>query len=204
MTPYTASNPKYYQEGSDNGIQNKNFYKADAAKAYNYDYSYKNFGINGGSAPEAVCNSSYTDQYGKNWNFCGKHNVPYTNYRTNPNPANDVYWSTVPVFPDIANPAISDVVRLLSVQCADQIVTARTELTGDYNLHRTDTDYPSWTGDVRITSPETVSMTYDNATNTWTGTLSAACENPDTVTVTSYIGAGGYPNANGSASFDVP
>ena len=98
---------------------------------------------------------------------------------------------------------MTDEVRLLTVDCAAQTVTARTKLTGDYNLHRTDVqpaDYVNWTGDVKITSPETVDMTYDGLK--WSGSLSAACANPDTVTVTSYIGAGG--GANGSASFAVP
>jgi len=95
-------------------------------------------------------------------------------------------------------------VRLLSVDCATQTVTARSNLTGDYNFHRTDVqpaDYVNWTGDVKITSPgPVVNMTYDG--DKWSGSLSAACANPDTVTVTSYIGAGG--GANGSASFAVP
>jgi hypothetical protein len=207
MTPYTASNPKYYQEGSEEGIENKNFYKLPT-KGYDANYHYGNFGTNEGTSdPQAVCNPSGDDGYNV-WNFCGVHNVPFTDFKMAPTDADnaDIYWVTVPKFDDIAAPIITDVVRLLTVDCAAQTVTARTELTGDYNLHRTDVQHPAdwvnWTGDVKITSPETVDMTYDGNTDTWTGSLSAACANPDTVTVTSYIGNAGA--ANGSASFTVP
>ena len=162
--------------------------------------------------PTATPNTNYQDEYGRTWDFSGIHNVPYTDYKINPTAADgtgDVYWSTVPVFPDLLGyniPTILDQVRLLSVDCAAQTVTARSHLTGDYNFHRTDIIYANWTGDVKISitgaSPETVDMTYDEITDTWTGSLSAVCVTADTVTVTSYIGDGGA--ANGSASFDVP
>ena len=139
--------------------------------------------------------------------------MPYTDYKINPTDADnaDIYWVTVPKFDDIAAPTITDVVRLLTVDCTGQTVTARTELTGDYNLHRTDVqpaDYVNWTGDVKVVltgaNPETVDMTYDGSTDTWTGSLSAVCVTDDVETVTSYIGDGGPPNPNGSVSFTVP
>ena len=121
--------------------------------------------------------------------------MPYTDYKINPTDADnaDIYWSSVPVFADITAPTISDEVRLLTIDCTAKTVTARSHLTGDFNLNLTPT-----TGDLQITSPETVDMTYDTPTDTWTGTLAAACANPDTVTVTSVISGGG------SASFAVP
>jgi hypothetical protein len=192
MTYNTSSTPKYYQAGAEiNSKTIKNFYQ-NASKAYDADYSADNFGT-GGSAPTATCNPDYTDQYGKNWNFCGVHNVPFTNFMVNPNPNSDVYWATVPVFADIAAPSVADHVRLLTVDCAAQTVTARSMLTGDYNLNQTPT-----TGDLQITSPETVDMTYASGTDTWSGSLSAACTSSQTVTVTSTISGGG------SASFTVP
>jgi hypothetical protein len=192
MTINTSNTPKYYQAGdAESGAAPKNVYQ-NASKAYDGDYSSENFGV-GGSVPTATCNSSYTDQYGKNWNFCGVHNVPYTDYTVNPNPASDVYWATVPVFNDIAAPTVADSVRLLTVDCGGQTVTARSHLTGDYNLNPT----PA-TGDLQITSPETVDMTYDAPTDTWTGSLTSACTSSQTVTVTSNISGGG------SASFTVP
>jgi hypothetical protein len=205
MTPFNGSSaPKYYQSGgAESGTNNaqKNAYDENTSSNYP-NYSADNFGT-GGKPPTATPNGSYIDVYGNEWDFSIQHNIPYTDYKINPNPANDLYWSRVPKFPDMYNPTMTDIVRLLTVDCGNQIVTARTFLTGDYNLHRTDVqpaDWVNWTGDVKITSPETVDMTYDGFK--WSGSLSAACANPDTVTVTSYIGNAGA--ANGSASFTVP
>ena len=204
MTVWTGASPKYYQSGSaEGGTRIKKPYM-DAGDNWDPNYTSENFGT-GGSGAIGIPNSSYTDTYGNVWDFSLQKNVPYSDYKTSPNPANDLYWTRIPYFADKYNPTMTDVVRLLTVDCAAQTVTARTALTGDYNLHRTDVqpaDYVNWTGDVRITSPEAVSMTWDG--DKWTGSLSAACVTNDTVTVTSYIGAGGYPNANGSASFTVP
>ena len=126
------------------------------------------------------------------------HNVPYTDFKINPTDADnaDVYWATVPKFDDLTGddiPSIADSVRLLTVDCGNQTVTARSNLTGDYNFNQT----PAL-GDLQITSPETVSMTYDAPTDTWSGSLTAPCVTNDTVTVTSNISGGG------SASFTVP
>jgi hypothetical protein len=208
MTPFRAKNSKYYVKGGAEG-GGQNFKHAYETVEPNYRSS--NFGTGGSDTPTATPNNYYQDEYGREWDFSGIHNVPYTNYKIDPIAADgtgDVYWSTVPVFADLSGdkiPSISDEVRLLSVDCATQTVTARSSLTGDYNFHRTDVqpaDYVNWTGDLKVkTHIQTteVDMTYDGPTDTWTGTLGADCTGED-VTVTSYIGDGG--TANGTAFFD--
>ena len=178
--------PKIYQSGTESGAKTvKNVYQDTSAA--NSDYTSDNFGTDTGVA---TCNLDYTDVYGKNWNFCGVMNVPYTDYKISPAAATDVYWATIPVFADIADPIVADEVRLLSVDCAGQTVTARSKLTGDYHLNSL--GVPA-TGDLKVkTHIQTteVSMTYDTPTDTWTGTLGADCTGED-VTVTSYISSGG-------------
>ena len=74
------------------------------------------------------------------------------------------------------------------MDCVAQTVTARSDLTDDYNFNQTPT-----TGDLKVkTHVQTteVDMTYDTPTDTWTGTLGADCTGED-VTVTSYISGGG-------------
>ena len=210
MTAYIGKNSKYYAKGSEEDGAFKHVYEAAGLDG---NHGSSNFGTGGGDPIDntATPSSGYVDEYLREWDFTGIHNVPYTDYKINPTDgdAADIYWSTVPKFADLTGdeiPSIPDQVRLLSVDCAAQTVTARSHLAGDYNFHRTDVqpaDYVNWTGDVKITSPGTpVDMTYDGPTDTWTGSLSAACVTDDVVTVTSYIGAGGP--ANGSVSFLVP
>jgi hypothetical protein len=203
FTPFIAKNAQYYKTGdSEEGSNRKHVYEGAGLDG---NHGSGNFGVGGAAGQTATPNSYYLDTYNREWDFSIVHNVPYTDYKLAPVAADDLYWSTVPKFADLEGdkiPSISDEVRLLSVDCAAQTVTARSHLTGDYNFHRTDIIYANWTGDVKITltggNPETVDMTYDELTDTWSGSLSAVCVTDDTVTVTSYIGAGG------SVNFTVP
>jgi hypothetical protein len=201
MTPFTAKNSQYYQKG---GAASGNTFKhAYEGAGLDGNHGSGNFGTGGAGGQTATPSYGYTDAYGRTWDFRGIHNVPYTDYKINPQAVDntgDVYWSTVPVFPDLSGddiPSITDKVRLLSVDCATQTVTARSDLTGDWNFNPT----PVGT-DMQISitgaSPETVDMTYDAPSDTWTGSLSAVCVTDDIVTVTSSISGGG------SASFTVP
>jgi hypothetical protein len=192
MTPYLEKNSKYYFDGgAASGNTFKHAYEADAI---NPNYNSTNFGVGGSATPTYTPNTYYLDSYGREWDFSGVHNVPYTDYKIDPQAVDntgDVYWTTVPVFPDLSGdkiPSIADAVRLLSVDCQTKTVKARSVLTGDYNFNQTPT-----TGDLKVkTNIQTteVNMTYDTPTDTWTGTLGADCTGED-VTVTSYISGGG-------------
>jgi hypothetical protein len=134
MTINLSNTPKYYQAGdAEDGTAPKNIYQ-NRSKAVDGNYSSENFGTGGGATPTATCNSSYTDVYGKNWNFCNAHNVPYTDFVINPNPATDLYWSRVPYFDSstVPFPTINDEVRLLKVDCSVPVVEAWSKQSTDY------------------------------------------------------------------------
>jgi hypothetical protein len=208
FTPNLSNTPKYYQDGdAEDGTAPKNVYQ-DRSTKIDPNYTSENFGTGGSSTPTATCNPSYTDEHGKSWNFCNVVNVPYTNYKTQPNPATDLYWSRVPYFDSstVPFPTINDEVRLLNVDCSVPVVEAWSKQSTDYYANGSEIipdlgdgvhQAPS-TGDLylQVNGGANENMTWDGTK--WSVTPSS-CTTGDTITVTSTIGGG-----TGSASFDVP
>jgi hypothetical protein len=208
MTINMSASPKYYQAGdAESGAAPKNVYQT-RSKGYDGNYSSENFGTGGSSTPTSTCNSSYTDQYGKNWNFCNKGNVPFTNFVINPNPASDVYWSTVPYLDPslVPFPTINDEVRLLKVDCDVPVVEAWSKQSTDFWANGS-TIIPE-SGDGLHAAPSAGDLYLQvngggNENMSWDGTkwsvTPSSCTTGDNLSVTSTIGGG-----SGSASFTVP
>jgi len=198
---------KYYQKGdSESGPQFQRVYM-NASKAYDSNYHGENFGT---GADTAICNNSYTDQYGKDWNFCNVTNVPYTNYKINPTDADnaDIYWATVPYFDPltVSFPTINDEVRLLNVDCSIPVVEAWSKQSTDFWANGS-TIIPEG-GDGLWAAPDPTKFYLQvngggNENMSWDGTkwsvTPSSCVTDDILTVTSEIGGG-----TGSASFRVP
>jgi hypothetical protein len=207
FTPNLSNTPKYYQDGdAEDGTAPKNIYQV-RSKAADGNYSSENFGT-GGSTPTATCNPSYTDVYGNSWNFCNVKNIPYTNYLINPNPASDIYWSTVPYFDSstVPFPTINDEVRLLNVDCSVPLVEAWSKQSTDFYANGSEIIPDLGDGVHQAPSAGDLYLQVNGGANqnmSWDGTKWSVppltnCTTGDTITVTSTIGGGG------SASFTVP
>jgi hypothetical protein len=217
MTFNLSNTPQYYKDGAEVSSKTiKNFYQ-NGSKAYNTDYHAGNFGTGGSSSPTYTPNNSYTDQYGKHWDFSLQTNVPYTDYKIGPVAANDVYWSTVPYFDETLTPfpTMNDEVRLLRVDCNGPVVEAWSKLSGDFwangtvwgnqgdggTLPNTPSD-----GDLYLQVDTTgVGDSYGaNENMTWDGTkwsvAPSSCASGDLLRITSDIGQ----TASDSVTFTVP
>ncbi len=200
---------KYYGDGdSEGGPQIARPYLS-VSKGYDVDYTLENYSADGETAN---CNSDYTDQYGKNWNFCGVMNVPYTDYKINPAPATDLYWSRVPYFESstVPFPTINDEVRLLNVDCSGPLVEAWSKQSTDYYANGSEIIPDLGDGVHQPPNPANFYLQVDpgggygaNEYMSWDGTKwsvePSSCTTDDVLTVTSTIGGG-----SGSASFTVP
>jgi len=135
--------------------------------------------------------------------------VPYTDYKTSPNPATDLYWSRVPYFESttVPFPTINDEVRLLNVDCSVPVVEAWSKQSTDYYANGSEIIPDLGDGVHQPPDPTKFYLLVNGGPThedmTWDGTKwsvePSSCTTDDVFTVTSTIGGG-----SGSASFTVP